>query len=120
MQAFTRIFNMEYLYYFIFSNRILLTLIKILIGLLGGSDSKVSACNAGDPGSIPGLGDPLEKEMATHSNTLAWKISWMEPGTVRGVAKSQTRLSDFTSFLHVLSVFDSVCFILFLMQHLQM
>ena len=62
----------------------------------------------------------LEKEMATHSNTLAWKISWMEPGTVRGVAKSQTRLSDFTSFLHVLSVFDSVCFILFLMQHLQM
>ena len=22
--------------------------------------------------------DPLEKEMATHSSTLAWKISWME------------------------------------------
>ena len=22
--------------------------------------------------------DPLEKEMATHSNTLAWKIPWME------------------------------------------
>ena len=92
----------------------------LLRGFSGGSDSKVSACNAGDPGSIPGLGDPLEKEMATHSNTLAWKISWMEPGTVRGVAKSRTRLSDFTSFLHVLSVFDSVCFILFLMQHLQM
>ena len=28
-----------------------------------------------------GLEDPLEKEMATHSSTLAWKISWMEePG----------------------------------------
>ena len=25
-------------------------------GFLGGSDSKESACNAGDPGSIPGLG----------------------------------------------------------------
>ena len=28
-----------------------------------------------------GWEDPLEKEMATHSNTLAWKIPWMEePG----------------------------------------
>ena len=42
---------------------------------------------------------PLEKEMATHSSTVAWKIPWMEePGglhTVHGVAKSRTRLSDF-------------------------
>ena len=45
---------------------------------------------------------PLEKEMATHSSTLAWKILWMEePGrlSVHGVAKTQTRLSDFTFFL---------------------
>ena len=35
-----------------------------------------------------GQEDPLEKGMATHSSTLAWKISWTEePG---GVAKSQT------------------------------
>ena len=34
--------------------------------------------NAGDIGSIPGSKDFLEKEMATHSSTLAWKISWME------------------------------------------
>ena len=28
-----------------------------------------------------GQADPLEKEMATHSSTLAWKIPWMEePG----------------------------------------
>ena len=27
-----------------------------------------------------GQEDPLEKEMATHSRILAWKISWMEPG----------------------------------------
>ena len=25
-----------------------------------------------------GLEDPLEKEMATHSSTLAWRITWME------------------------------------------
>ena len=37
--------------------------------------------NAGDVGLIPGSGDPLEKEMATHSSTLAWEISWTEePG----------------------------------------
>ena len=43
-----------------------------------GSHGKASACNAGDPGSIPGWEDPLEKEMAIHSSTLAWKIPWME------------------------------------------
>ena len=44
----------------------------------GGSDGKASAYNAGDPGSIPGSGSTLEKEMATHSRTLAWRIPWME------------------------------------------
>ena len=40
-----------------------------------------SACSAGDLGSIPGLEDSLEKEMATHSSILACKISWVEePG----------------------------------------
>ena len=47
-----------------------------------------------------GWEDPLEKEMAIHSSTIAWKISWTEePGrlhTVHGVTKSRTRLSDFT------------------------
>ena len=47
-----------------------------------------------------GQEDPLEKEMATHSNTLAWKIPWTEkPCELHGVAKSRTRLSDFTSLL---------------------
>ena len=36
-----------------------------------------------------GLEDPLEKEMATHSSILAWRIPWTEEpgGLVRGVAK---------------------------------
>ena len=46
-----------------------------------GSDSKESACNAGDAGSIPGSGRSFEKEMATHSRILAWEIQWTgEPG----------------------------------------
>ena len=46
-----------------------------------------------------GQEDPLEKEMATHSSTLTWKIPWTEePGraTVHGVTKSQTQLSNVT------------------------
>jgi len=43
-----------------------------------GSEAKVSACKAGDPSSIPGSEDPLEKEMATHSSILAWRTPWME------------------------------------------
>ena len=40
-----------------------------------------------------------EKAMAPHSSTLAWKIPWTEEpwwAVVHGVARSQTRLSDFT------------------------
>ena len=33
---------------------------------------------SGDVGSILGLEDPLEKEMATHSSILAWEIPWTE------------------------------------------
>ena len=47
-------------------------------GFPGGSDGKESACNAGDWGSILSQEDPLEKEMATHSSILAWRIPWSE------------------------------------------
>ena len=36
--------------------------------------------------------------MAPHSSTLAWKIPWTEEP--RGVAKSQTQLSNFTFAFH--------------------
>ena len=55
-----------------------------------------------------GREDPLEKEMATHSSTLAWKIS-MDCGaweaTVHRVTKSQTQLNDFTFFSFFLNVY---------------
>jgi len=47
-----------------------------------------------------GREDSLQKEMATHSGTLAWKIPWrrsLVQATVHGVAKSRARLRNFTS-----------------------
>ena len=45
-----------------------------------------------------GQEDPLEKEMATHSSILAWRIPWTEePGGLQFMgSQSQTRLSDYT------------------------
>ena len=51
-----------------------------------GSDSKASVCNAGDRVQSLGWEDPLEKEMAIHSSTLAWKIPWTEePGRLQSM-----------------------------------
>ena len=54
---------------------------------------KASAYNAGDPGLIPGSGRfPLEKEMATHSSTLAWKIPGTEePGRLQSMGSQRVR-----------------------------
>ena len=43
-----------------------------------------------------GREDPLEKDMATHSSILAWRIPWTEePGGLQSMgSQSQTRLSD--------------------------
>ena len=49
-----------------------------------------------------GREDPLEKEMATHTSILAWRIPGTEePGGLQSMgSQSWTRLSDFTS-LHL-------------------
>ena len=47
-------------------------------GWLSGKELPAKAGDAGDVGSIPGLGRSLEEDMATHSSILAWKIRWME------------------------------------------
>ena len=66
-------------------------------GFRDGSDSKESACSVGDQDLISGWEDPLEKEVATYSSILAWRIpmdrgSWK--ATVHGVTNSWTRLSN--------------------------
>ena len=46
-----------------------------------------------------GWEDPLEKEMATHSSTLAWRIPWTEePGRLQSVGSKK---SDTTEWLHI-------------------
>ena len=62
----------------------------------GGSDSKESTCNAGDPD----WEDPLEKRKATHSSILAWRIPWTEePGglQVQAVAKRPMQLKQLST-----------------------
>ena len=49
------------------------------MGFLGGLDAKESACNAGDPGLIPGLGKSLGE-----GNGLLLKYSYLEKSTDRG------------------------------------
>ena len=63
----------------------------------GGSDSGESACNAGDPGLIPGSGRSPGKG---HGNPLQYSCleNSMDRGTwqatVWGVTKNKTQLSD--------------------------
>ena len=62
-------------------------------GFPGGSAVKNLPANAGDMGSIPGLGRSPEEGMATHSSILAWRIPWTgEPGGVQSMG-SPNRLN---------------------------
>ena len=41
-----------------------------------------------------GLEDPLEKEMATHSSILVWRIPWTEePGGIQSMGLQRVRLN---------------------------
>ena len=53
-------------------------LLSYILSFPGGSVVKNPFVNAGDVGSIPGSQDPLEKETATHSSILTWRIPWTE------------------------------------------
>ena len=61
------------------------------MGLPGGSEGKESACNVGDPGSIPRSGRFPGEGHGTHSSILAWITPWTEePGeSVHGITKSR-------------------------------
>ena len=61
----------------------------------GGSVGEESACNAGDPGLIPGGEDPLEKEVATHSGILAWEIPCTEePGGLQSMGSQELDMTE--------------------------
>ena len=67
------------------------------MGFPGGSDSKESACNEGDPDSTPG-----SRKSPEEGNRNPLQYSFLENSTdrgawgatVHGVAKSRTQLSD--------------------------
>ena len=53
------------------------------MGFPSGSEDEESACNAGDLGSIPGLG---RSRGGGHGNILAWRIPWTEePGGLQSL-----------------------------------
>ena len=57
---------------------------------LGSSNSKRSACNAGDLESIPGLGRSPGEGHATHSSILVWRIPWTEePGRLQSLGSQR-------------------------------
>ena len=72
-----------------------------VVSFPGSSDGKVSACNEGDLGLIPGSGrSPGEGNGSTlvpgtllfHSSTLAWKMPWMEePGRLQSTGWQRVR-----------------------------
>ena len=70
----------------------------------GGLDGKVSAYNAGDPGSIPesgrstGEGNVNPLQYSCLENPMDRGAWWT---TVHGVTKSRTRLSDFAFTFHM-------------------
>ena len=82
----------------------------VLCGFPGASDGRESALDAGDPGLNPGLerspgegsGNPLQYSCLENSKDRgAW---W---GTVYGVAKSQTQLSNKHIDIHIVLI-DSI------------
>ena len=52
-----------------------------------------------------GREDPLEKEMATHSRTLAWKIPWMEEaGRLQSRGRKESDTTEQLRFTHFISM----------------
>ena len=77
---------------------VLFKILNVTEGFPGASDGKESACNAGDLSSIPGLG---RSPGGGHGSPFQYSYLENPHGqrslagyTVRGVAKSQTRLSN--------------------------
>ena len=69
--------------------------------------------NAGDVGTqvqSPGREDPLEKRMATHSSTLAWRTPWMEePGGLWPMGRKESDMTEATQ--HALYNYNIISYI---------
>ena len=57
-----------------------------------GKEPACKARDAGDVGSVSGLENPPEEEMATRSSVLAWRIPWTEePGGLQSTGPQRVR-----------------------------
>ena len=66
--------------------------VNVLVGFSSDFNSNESAYKARDPGSISGQENLMREAMATHSNTLAWRIPWTEePGGVQSIGLHRVR-----------------------------
>ena len=64
-------------------------------GFPGGSDSKESAHNAGDPGLIPGLRRSPGEGNGYPFHILAWRISWTEePGGLQPMGLQRVDMNE--------------------------
>ena len=70
-----------------------------VMGFPCSSVGKESACNAEDPGLIPGLRrSPLEKEMADNCSILAWEMPQTEePGRLQSMGSQRVRHNSATN-----------------------
>ena len=60
-----------------------------------GSVGKESFCNVGGLVQALGWEDPLEKDMASHSSTLAWEIPWTEePAGVQSMGSQERDMTE--------------------------
>ena len=69
-----------------------------------------------------GWNDPLEKEMATHSSILAWKISWTEePGGLlsMGLQRVRHHWATSTYTFNILNLLKNNCYLFFAMLSLR-
>ena len=70
-------------------------------GLPGGSVSKESICNAGDPGLIPESKNTQEKKMATHFTVLAWRTPLTEePGGLQFMGSQESDMTEQLNHFH--------------------
>ena len=63
-----------------------------MVGFSSNFNSKESAYKARDLGSISRQANLMREAMATHSNTLAWRIPWTEePGGLQSIGLHRVR-----------------------------
>ena len=72
-----------------------LSLFGVLVSLVAQTVKNLPAMQGTHVQSL-GQEDPLEKDMATHSSILAWRIPWTkEPGRLQSMgSQTQTQVSD--------------------------